>query len=195
MDDLAKEYGKNKAFKDEDLFSKIYEVSKQPDLKDFFQKYVIGTTPLPLESTLRQVGIEYSRSKMVKDMTSGGIEKVLDLDRNTKQFFIKTTEPLDDFGKSIGFKENDVLKKWDGKVLDLESINEVLGGFFGGMIEGLPFTVDIERDGKPMQLKASVTKSNIMKDYVLELAPNPTPAQLELRKHWLGDKTVMEVKK
>ena len=195
MDDLAKEYGKTKAFKDEDLFSKIYEVSKQPDLKDFFQKYVIGTTPLPLESTLRQVGIEYSRSKMVKDLSSGGLERVFDLDRTAGIFFIKTTEPLDDFGKSIGFKEKDVVKKWDGKDLNLETINDVLGGFFGGMIEGLPFTVDIERDGKPMQLKATVQKANVMKDYILELTPNPTPAQLELRKYWLGGNTVMEVKK
>jgi predicted metalloprotease with PDZ domain len=196
MDDLAKEYGKDKAFKDEDLFSKIYQVSKQPELKDFFEKYVIGTTPLPLESTLRQVGIDYSRSKMVKDLTTGGIEKgVLDFNRSSGSFFIKDTKNLDDFGKSIGFKEGDILKKWDGKDLNIESINEVLGGFFGGMIEGLPFTIDVERDGKPVQLKGTVTKSNVMKDYVLELTPNPTPAQLELRKQWLGDKTVMEIKK
>ena len=193
MDDLAKEYGVNKAFKDDELFDKIITLSKMPNVKPFFDTYVAGNGhPLPLKETFASVGIDYYAKHQVKDLTIGGLEKCLGFDPATKQFFVATEDNFDDFGDSIGFKEKDVLLQWNGIDLTMDTIDEAIGGFAQKMKAGMPFTVTVQRDGKPLTLKAVVKPVLVEKEHVLELTPNPTPAQLELRNWWLGDKVVRE---
>ena len=48
MQDLANEYGTKKAFKDEELFGKITELT-YPEVGAFLDKYVAGETPIPYE--------------------------------------------------------------------------------------------------------------------------------------------------
>jgi predicted metalloprotease with PDZ domain len=191
MADLSKEYGKDKAFDDKELFAKIVALSKTPQLEDFFKKYVSGPNPLPFKELLQEVGIDYFAKKMGKETTIGGLDKALGYDMGNG-FFIKTPEAFDDFGKSIGFLKDDMIKKWDGKDLNLESVDNVLNGFFSTAKPDQPFTVTIVREGKEMELKAKLIQADVEKEHVLELTPNPTPAQLELRTWWLGDKTVMK---
>lgn len=57
--DLMKEYGPDKPFKDSELFGEIARISHQPELRNFFKRYVEGTEPLPLAETFRKVGMIY----------------------------------------------------------------------------------------------------------------------------------------
>jgi predicted metalloprotease with PDZ domain len=47
MQDLAKNFGKEKAFKDEELFDQIAKLT-YPEIRTFFTRYVEGNEPLPL---------------------------------------------------------------------------------------------------------------------------------------------------
>lgn len=67
MRDLAKTYGKDKSFKDDELFDKITALTF-PEIREFFKKHVEGTEPLPLAETFAAIGIEY--------VTQGNVLKV-----------------------------------------------------------------------------------------------------------------------
>ena len=185
MADLAKEYGKDKAFKDDELFDKIITLSKMPELRGFFDKYVAGKEPLPLKQLFGEAGLDYYAKKKVKDLTAGGLDKSIGLDQKTMGFFIKDASGLDAAGKAWGLKEGDVLKKWDGRDLNMETINEVLGGFFNGAKADKPFTISVERDGKPVELATKVVLVEVEKEHILEWAEKPAAAQQQLRDWWL----------
>ena len=142
---------------------------------------------------LKEVGIDYYAKKMVKEVTFGGISnKSLGYDKEAG-FFIADSGELDAFGKSIGFQNFDVIKKWNGKPLTLDNINEVFGEFFNAAKPNLAFTVTVARgkEQKEEVLNAKVIEVDVEKEHVLELTPNPSLTQLEFRRWWLGDKTIM----
>lgn len=55
--DLLNRYGKDKPFKDDDLFNDIYAITKYPEIKTFIEKYIEGTVQLPLKKQLEKVGL------------------------------------------------------------------------------------------------------------------------------------------
>ncbi len=195
MADLSKEYGTDKAFEDKDLFPKIISLSNTPELGDFFKKHVAGGEPLPFKTLLEEVGINYFPKKMVKEVTFGGLEKSLGYDKDFG-FFIAKTDDLDAFGKTIGFKPFDIIKKWDGKDLTPENIDMVLGTFMNKAKPDQAFTVTVARgkEQKEEVLSAKIIQVEVEKLHILELAEKPTAQQLEQRKWWLGDKVIMEEK-
>lgn len=66
--DLLKQYGKNKPFKDNDLFAEIARTSGDESLSDFFQQYVAGTAPPPLKEYLAKAGLSIgSKNKVQAD--------------------------------------------------------------------------------------------------------------------------------
>ena len=54
---LVKRYGRNKPFKDDELFDTITALTF-PEIRQFFKDYVEGTKPLPLKETFTKVGFE-----------------------------------------------------------------------------------------------------------------------------------------
>lgn len=60
--DLLDKFGKDKPFKDDDLFEEIYKVSGFSELKVFVEKHIAGTNPLPLKETLLKVGLKYEEA-------------------------------------------------------------------------------------------------------------------------------------
>jgi len=195
MVDLSEIYGKDKPFKDEELFKKIGKLTNRR-VRKFLNKYVSGTKKLPLEKMFKDVGINYYASK-VKQLLSplGGLSpKSVGFDG--KQFFLSSEEGLDDFAmKNIGFKKDDILKKWNGTELSPKNINQTIGGYAQSVKEGDDLSITVIRDGKEMELKTKVVKIAKKVEYVLELNPNATKKQLKLRKAWLGDyKTDAEMK-
>ena len=73
MKDLSKTYGKEKSFKDEELFNKITQLT-YPEIGIFFKRYVAGNEPLPIKETLALVGIEFGGGRTEK---GGGVPPAL----------------------------------------------------------------------------------------------------------------------
>lgn len=70
MHDLSKRYGKDKPFRDEELFDEITAMTF-PDIRAFFRDYIEGTTPIPLAEYLAKAGIEFDeKSLRIKPMTN-----------------------------------------------------------------------------------------------------------------------------
>ena len=189
MKDLSKTYGKNKSFKDEELFAEIEKLT-YPEIGEFLKKYVSGPERLPIRETLNLVGIEYGGGSSRKEITLGGIS--LGLNAATNKLMILNTAMMDDFGKALGYEEYDELVKFNGKNITLENSQEVIGGFLTSAKEGDVLKVVVKRKksetskAKKIKLKATVVAVVPVKKIKLALTENPTTEQLKTRSSWIG---------
>ncbi len=187
MVDLSKTYGKDQPFKDEELFKKIGKLTHRK-VRKFLKKYVSGPKKLPLDKIFNEVGMIYYPSKMKKVLSPLGGLGPKSVGFDGQNFFISSEEGFDAFAKeNLGFKKGDKLTKWNGEELNIQNINQVIGGYAQTVKEGDDLSITVIRDGKELELKTKVEKIDKLVEHVLELNPNASSKQLKLRKAWLGD--------
>lgn len=189
MFDLSKTYGKNKSFKDEELFDQIVKLT-YPEIGDFFRNYVEGNKPLPVKEMLQLVGIGAVDASGNKQLSIGGIG--IGLNTATNRLMIVNTASMDDFGRMMGYEEYDELIKFNGKKVSLKNAQEVIGGFIQSAKEGDELVVVVGRR-KSESSKAKKTKLKAKLIPVLPAASanlvpltNATDEQLKLRIDWIG---------
>jgi predicted metalloprotease with PDZ domain len=117
---LSKEYGKNVSFKDAELFDKIASLST-PKVREFFKRYVEGSEPLPLEELLGKVGITYKTNVTIKEISLGGA--AMGYNQETDKIYVMDTGNMDEFGKSLGYKNNDDIISINGVKIGADNIN------------------------------------------------------------------------
>ena len=183
---LSKEYGKDKSFKDDELFDKIAELSS-PEIRQFFTKYVEGAEELPFEELFTKVGISYKKDALVKETSMGGA--LLSFNPTSQRLFVSDNGNLDEFGKSLGYKTNDELISINGIALTMENVQEQLLNFKKNTKAGEKVEIVVARKEKDIikniKLKAKAITVEKNKKYVLEFNKNATEQQLGLRKAWL----------
>jgi predicted metalloprotease with PDZ domain len=187
MRDLAKTYGKNVSFKDDELFDKIASLSF-PQIREFFTKYVEGSEPLPLNEVMNSVGIVFNDSEKVKSVNLGNV--ALSFNPDTKRLFVANTNNMSEFGKKVGYQTGDEFISMNGKPLTMETVQEVIGEFRENAKEGDPFEVVMMRKNDKgefveKKLSAILEANESTMTNVLRLVDNPTDAQLKLRDAWL----------
>ncbi|MES2797477.1 MAG: peptidase M61 [Bacteroidota bacterium] len=187
MKDLAKTYGKNVSFKDEELFDKITQLT-YPEIREFFRRYVEGPEALPLTDVLGLVGISFSESEKMRSVNLGNV--ALSFNPDTKRLFVANISNISDFGKKVGYSIGDEFISLNGKALNMESFQTVMKEFKEKAKEGDPFSVVVMRKNDKgefteKELSAVLEGSESTFKNVLKLMDNPTEAQLKLREAWL----------
>ena len=191
MKDLSKTYGKERSFRDEELFAKITQLT-YPEIGEFFKRYVAGTEPLPLAEILALAGVEFGGQTKEKEITLGGVS--IGLNTANNHLIIVNTAAMDDFGKAMGYKEFDEIVKFNGKKLTLENAQTVITDFMTHVKEGDELKVIVLRKktekgkAKKVKLSAKVFPVYPSKRSNLVYTSNPTPQQLKVRNAWLGKK-------
>jgi predicted metalloprotease with PDZ domain len=190
MTDLSKSYGKDRAFKDEELFDKIAQLTK-PEIRNFFKKYVEGSSPLPLEDLFEKVGIIYEKEGLERRQTLGRFS--LGYDAKTNRLTVADTDNMNAFGKKMGFKKGDQLLQINGEDLNAETAAQLLEKHVKSAPEGSRIIVLVNRPNakgvfKPVKLRGTLVKTLEKTENRLELDPNATPAQKQLREAWLFSK-------
>lgn len=191
--DLSAKYGKDKGFKDDELFQEITKMT-YPEIGEFFSKYVNGTEKLPLEQTLNAVGIVYKEEEKFKDYSLGignsdvGVIQIEDKPR----LQIARIDNLNAMGKALGFEQGDVLLKINGDTLP--DLGPEFGVFIQKQMMALPtsktlsYTVsrkDQSGESKVVELSAPVTQIELERRHMLMFDPAATAQQLALRDSWL----------
>lgn len=191
--DLSNKFGKNKAFKDDELFAEITKMT-YPQIGEFFDTYVKGNKSLPLEEVLSAVGVTYKKEEKFKDYTLGignddiGVTQI----DNKPRLKIAKTDNLNEMGRLLGFKEGDVLVKMNGEMLP--DLGPDFPKFIQQQMMSLPtrktmsYTVlraDSTGTSKEVELTAPVTQVEQTKRHLLAFDPDATPEQLALRDSWL----------
>ncbi|PRY14284.1 putative metalloprotease with PDZ domain [Pontibacter ummariensis] len=189
MQDLAQTYGKEKAFKDEELFDKIAELT-YPEIREFFARYVEGSEPLPLEETFRKVGILYEPVATQTINSYGGF--VPGFDQESGKITVAETSQMDAFGKKLGFREGDLLLELNGTEITPMNVRDLFGDELQQLEPGEKITFTVGRKNKKgklkeKKLKGKVTPVERSAQHVLRVDPNATQEQLELRAAWLNN--------
>jgi predicted metalloprotease with PDZ domain len=191
--DLSNKFGKNKAFKDDELFDEITKMT-YPEIGEFFNKYVKGNQPLPLQEAFTAVGVSYKEEEKFKDYTLGiGNENigVTQVD-NKPRLKIAKTDNMNAMGQALGFKEGDVLLKMNGEALP--DLGPDFPKFIQQQMMSLPsrknmtYTVlraDESGQNKEVELTAPVTQVELSRRHVLAFNPEANAEQLALRDAWL----------
>lgn len=191
--DLAKKFGKNKAFQDEKLFDEITSLT-YPEIGEFLTRYVGGPEKLPYEQIFESVGINFHRELANLELSIGLENSALTIAQhnNKPMLAIGNAEQLNDQGKTLGLTTGDVLLKMNGETIP--DYGPGLGAFLekqqSSLTEGDTLTYGILRkneadEQQEVELKAVVKKVERKKRFVLAFNENATPEQLTLRDAWL----------
>lgn len=163
MQDLSNEYGTKKAFKDDELFDKITELT-YPEVGAFLTKYVAGETPIPYDEFFAKMGVTQAKVEATGNpFLVEGNQPIISYKPDTKEFFYLPEIEINAFMKELGLKNNDVLLEINGTVLDLTTINQVIGDSFGWK-DNDPITMKIKRDGKEIDIKGKVIMPKEIKE-------------------------------
>ena len=187
--DLSKKYGKQKGFKDEDLFSDIEKLT-YPEIKEFLDTYVGGKQPLPLKEILNIVGVNYKEKVETKDSTFSMGKVSLGFNPSTAHIIVNDTTKMNALGKNLGYHLNDEIISVNGETISAANANNFFQNFGNTSKQGDPFVVEVARmDAKgiedTVELKSLMTKFPKIRSNALELADNPGRQQLLIRNAWL----------
>ncbi len=189
MQDLSARYGKQKGFKDEELFDEIGKLT-YPEIEKFLQTYVSGNEPLPLEQVFNSVGVSFQPKVETKDSVFSMGRIGLGFDRQTKRLVVTDIADMNDFGKLWGIGRTMKLFRSTEWKLTQATAQEYFKNFQTITKAGEDFIVKVKRkddkgEDKVVELKGVMVKSPIVKFNVLEFSATATPEQLTLRNYWL----------
>ena len=126
MKKLSQEYGVDKPFNDNELFAKIVQLT-YPEVGEFLNTHVAGTTPLPYEVYFAKMGV--SKQKMsipgnpfLKDMSTPFIT----VNPTTKEIIVIPGSDLNDFMNNLGLKGGDIITSINDKPYNLDSIYDMI---------------------------------------------------------------------
>lgn len=187
MQDLSKKYGKEKSFKDSELFDEITRLT-YPGVREFINEYIDGNKPLPLKDMLDSIGINYIANGAVSAVSPlGGI--LPSYNKSEERLFIseRSLKNIDSFGKTIGLNINDQLLKLNGKALDNKHMEYVLTNYYytakeGDYLKLLVLRNDNKGKSRKIKLKVKIVPTMIEERNQVSFSSKPSDRQLFLRK-------------
>lgn len=188
MKDLAKKYGKNKSFNDEDLFKEI-EALSYPEIGVFLRKHVAGKEPLPIKDVFDKAGLIYEKEKTFSNYSIGGFE--VGFNEGTQRLMIVDTKNMDAFGKEMKYKDGDELYSLNGKIITIENIKDVFGQFFETVKDGDEVKVEVMRPKrknkyKKVELTAKAKKVEQKEYHALDVKMPLSDQEKETFRGWLN---------
>lgn len=193
MLDLSRKYGKAKAFRDDELFNVIVQMTN-PEIKEFFDRYVQGPEPLPFEEVFGYVGISYKKEEKFMDYSLGLTSSDLDVTEidSKPRLQVRNSAAHNEIGKALGFKDGDVIVGINGE--SMPDLGPELSTFFGKQYRALPelriLSYSVLRksesgEWEEVELTAPVKQIENVRRHVIVPDPNATKEQLDLRNSWL----------
>jgi predicted metalloprotease with PDZ domain len=189
MKDLAKKYGKDRSFNDDDLFGDI-EKFTYPQIGDFLRKYVGGHSPLPMKEVLSTVGIDFEKESVSYEFTFGNPD--LDFNESTGRLVVVGVKDLDEFGKALGYKRGDEISKINGREMKVEQAREIISEYYEKIREGDLVQVEIYRPKrrkgkyKIKTLSAKARKVKVVENNKVKLKENMSDKEKNTLRSWLG---------
>ncbi|MGZ3865638.1 MAG: M61 family metallopeptidase [Bacteroidia bacterium] len=187
MADLSKKYGKDKSFKDDELFAEITKLT-YPEIGDFLNMYVAGNQKLPFKTIFAMVGLNYDEKFQKEEISLGGFG--LGFSPATNRAVVFDTQKMDDFGKKMGYRENDEIVLFNGKQVTMENYKEVLFGFLQNAKVGDKLEVEVARKKRKKEkiktLSAKVQTVRVTIPNHITVNKEATQKQVIARSAWLG---------
>lgn len=188
MRELAKSYGKDRPFKDDELFDKITALT-YPEIREFFRKYVEGSIPLPYADILSLAGLRYEKVANRETLTLGRAE--WKPNPQTGRLKVVDNHAMNKFGQGLGYQVGDELVSFDGEAVNLDNAEDIFAKFQATRKPGYKVRVVVARpDGaggfEEKNLKAKAVAVKLKGMNLITIDPNATPEQVAVRRAWLG---------
>jgi predicted metalloprotease with PDZ domain len=185
--DLAMKYGKDKYFKDDELFDVIKSLT-YPEIKTFLETYVAGTKPVPYDYFFGLAGVSFSAKSERKIFSIGGIAVRGD---DVGHIVVGRQSRFNDFGRTLGYKVGDVLYAINRVKLTTSNYMQMIDSIKNAMKEGEDFVAEVGRknaEGKTdtLSLATKVFKATYIDINKLAEIDNPTAEQKLVRDAWLA---------
>lgn len=188
--DLSKKFGKDRPFKDDELFDEIEKVT-YPQIKEFLLTYVSGSKPLPFEEIFLLAGIDYKPVVETADsaFTLGSISFVPNKENGRP--VISNLSTINVFGIAMGYRLNDEIVSVNGNEVLTTTMNKKVADLYKTAKVGDVLTVAVNRKNdagvvETINLSAPMIKIPVKKFNQLSFMPNPTREQLALQNSWLN---------
>ena len=182
MKQLTQMYGKDKPFEDEELIPVIVELT-YPEIGEFFNSYVTGTTPIPYDEFFKKVGLEMREGEIavgyfLQDQSTPYITV-----NAAGEILLRNDIPLSTFFQELEFQAGDVIKSIDGKAYNVQNVYDLIGDSANWKV-GDAISITVVRNGEEIKLEGSIVEPMSTGLKLVEIM-NPNGEQMELRHSWL----------
>jgi len=175
--DLSQKFGPHQAFIDSAFFD-IFVAETYPEIRDFINRYIRGSEPLPIADYYSKIGITYRPEQKtgIKETTLG---MQFSMSKQRKLFVQKADSAI----QAQGIHPGDIILRFNERILKPANLRSIFT-----TLKNLPtdsvFTLGIERDGIKMDFKVhKIIREKILK-HVFHVMENPTPRQKQLFDAW-----------
>ncbi|MCF8262266.1 MAG: hypothetical protein K9J12_15945 [Melioribacteraceae bacterium] len=176
MNNLAKKYGPERPFSEDDFFDELAEMT-YPEVGVFIDNYIQGTEPLPVSEYFEYVGIKYT------EFLGYDSSKIsLGFGLGVEDGKVVVTNVNEDETQDI--KVGDAFKRVVDIDVTLQNAQVAFAKLYTKKAgETLDFVLD--RSGEEVELSYVFPPQKIKHKF--EVIKNPTPEQLKLRKAWMSN--------
>jgi predicted metalloprotease with PDZ domain len=184
---LLEKYGRNRSFKDEDLFNDFTGLTS-PKVGEFFSRYVAGSEHLPFKEICDMVGFDFQNNPY-QTLDFGSVS--MGFNQKTGRLKIGEIDENNEFISSLGVKKDDELVSVNGEKISFFNIRDLFGSVKNPAKVGDDFKMEVARtdaSGKEsvVKLSAKVTKTKTSFDSKITVKDNPDEHQIKIRNAWLG---------
>lgn len=183
MKELSKKYGVDKPFNDEDLFREIVAMT-YPEVGDFFNKHVIGKSPINYSNFLSKVGLEVKDEQVPTSYFFDGQVPYIDVDvQKDSMVFIREGIALNSFFDDLKLQGGDILKLIDEQEVSVNALRPIIQESFSWSADRL-IKVTVERDDEMVTVEGNV---GLPYKKVKKVVPQKNIGQekITLREAWL----------
>lgn len=185
LKELSRKYGDSVPFDDDKLIDEIVSMT-YPQIKDFFDRHVIGGIPLDYGSYWKKVGLDAVAEEESTGYFFNGEIPFIDVDPSKKdEIFVRKGIELNSFFNDLGIQGGDIIRKVDGTEINMETIRMVIGMSFGWTPDR-EIAITVQRGDEEIVLSGKVG-TPIIKIQKLMSVEGVTDRQSMLREAWLRD--------
>ena len=183
MKKLSEQYGKNVPFEDDQLIPTIVSLT-YPEIQDFFDTYVTGTTPIPYDKFLEKVGVALTTEESPSGFFLNGQVPYIDGNPESMELFFRKGITLNSFLTNLGVKNEDVIKQINGTAYTIQNAYELVMASQSWK-EGEDISMVLERDNEEITLNGKITLPTAKKSSIKEMELPETDPRVKLRTDWL----------
>ena len=189
LNKLLEKYGKDRSFRDEELFGEIVTITS-PRVGEFLNRYVAGPEKIPYGEILGKIGLKVESTPYEVISLSGELQ--MGLNQKTYRLKINAVDnPDNKFIKELGVKKGDELVSINGTELSYFNLKDALGSVKNKIKKGDDFEIVVARidesgTEEKVTLKAKVSETRTAYENVVTVLDNISEAQKKIRDAWMG---------
>ncbi len=182
MKELSAKYGKDRPFEDDRLIAEIVDMT-YPSVGTFFEKHVIGNTPIDYQEYFAKSGLIVLESRVETNYVQNAGANIVKLNSENNSIDFSEAVLNNSFWRESGALPGDTIREIDGVPVTLENAEAIFVQVYMWK-PGADVSVKLERNGQEVIIEKTLTPSYTM-GQILVAEPNASESQKLVRSSWL----------